>query len=242
MESVYGVLEEITKKKVLIATPAYDRKVDVPYMMSILDTVRILEVEGYEVHVQIPMQGALLVHARNQILQRFMDLECDYALLVDSDLGWDPQAVLRLIAADKEFSGGVYPARDGKGYKFHAHTEEDGRVIRCPETGLLKMEAIPAGFMLIKRSVVEKMQQKFPELRYEPKNSTPMDADILSVSSGYCLFNTEVADGRFWGEDFVFCRRARECGIDIWVDPTIFFNHNGIEGTLLDALTRDKPN
>lgn len=235
MERIYGVREEQKKKKVLISTPAYDRKVDVAYMLSIIDTVRLLEIEGFEVHVQMPMQGALLVHTRNEILQRFMDLECDYALLVDSDLGWDPEAVMRLIIADKEISGGVYPARDGKGYKFGACTEDDGKIIRCPETQLLKMNFIPAGFMLVKRSAIEKMQQQFPELYYEPKNINS------SFSRGYCLFNTEVWNGEFWGEDYVFCQRARDSGVDIWVDPLIEFNHAGIEGKMMDVLTTDKP-
>jgi glycosyltransferase involved in cell wall biosynthesis len=235
MERVYGVREQVKKKSILISTPAYDKKVGVPYMLSILDTVRFLEAEGFEVHVQLPIDGALLVHTRNEILQRFMDLECDYALLVDSDIGWDPDAVMRLIIADKEISGGVYPARDGRGYKFIASTEEDGKIIRCPETQLLKMQYIPAGFMLLKRSAIEKMQQKFPELYYEPKSPQSI------FSKGYCLFNTEVFDGEFWGEDYVFCRRAHEAEIDIWVDPLIEFNHSGISGKMMDVLTTTKP-
>lgn len=235
MERIYGVREEIKKKKILISTPAYDQKVNVAYMLSILDTVRLLEIEGFEVHVQLPTQGALLVRSRNEILQRFMELECDYALLVDSDLGWDPDAVTRLIIADKEISGGVYPARDGKGYKFEAQTEEDGKIIRCPETQLLKMKYIPAGFMLIKRSAIEKMQNKYPELYYKPKNQ------FSEASEGYCLFNTEVWEGEFWGEDYVFCRRAKDAGIDIWVDPLIEFNHNNIIGKMMDVLTTNKP-
>lgn len=235
MERVYGVREEVKKKKVFISTPAYDRKVDVIYMLSILDTVRLLEMEGFEVHVQLPTQCALLVRSRNDILERFIELDCDYALLVDNDLGWDPEAVLRLIIADKEISGGVYPARDGKGYKFEAYTEEDGKLIRCPETQLLKMKYIPAGFMLIKKSAIKTMREKYPELYYEPKNM------YSEMSKGYCLFNTEVFEGQFWGEDYVFCRRARDAGIDIWVDPLIAFNHDGIEGKMMDILTRDKP-
>lgn len=232
MERVYGVLEEVTKKKILISTPAYDRKVDVPYMLSILDTTRLLEAEGYEVHIQIPMQGSLLVHSRNKILQRFIELECDYALLVDSDLGWEPESVLRLIAADKEISGGVYPARDGRGFKFKPSVEEDGRIFRCPETQLLKVEAIPAGFLLLKRSAILTMREKYPELRYISSDTN---------SEEYCLFNTEVYDEKFWGEDYIFCRNARNAGLDIWIDPTILFNHSGIEGRLLDILTTEKP-
>jgi hypothetical protein len=34
----------------------------------------------------------------------------------------------------------------------------------------------------------------------------------------------------------VFCRRARQAGIDIWVDPFIQFNHNGKIGMLFEYM------
>jgi hypothetical protein len=219
--------------KVFIATPAYDGKVHVQYAMSLLDTFHLLLANKYHPMVRVPTCGSLLVADRNRLIQMFWESGCDYMLCVDSDLGWSPFSVLNLLNSGKEFCGGVYPSRDGKGFTFRPETLEDGRIVVCPETKLLKMQYIPAGFMLIKRTVIERMREKFPHLYYSPKD--PRN----KAESAYCLFDTEVWEGEFWGEDYVFCRRAREAGAEIWVDPTIEFNHAGVHGALIQALTTD---
>ena len=62
---------------------------------------------------------------------------------------------------------------------------------------------------------------------------------VANPDPGYCFFDTQVYEGEFWGEDFVFCRRAREAGIEIWVDPLIQFDHAGTLGMLIQALSQD---
>lgn len=83
-------------------------------------------------------------------------------------------------------------------------------------------------------SVIEKLMKKFPELYFEPKHES------MKKENGWLFFNTELWEGEFWGEDYVFCRKAREAGVDIWVDPLIPFDHAGVKGRLLDALS-NKP-
>jgi hypothetical protein len=229
--------EEQKRPRFFISTPAYEGKVHVQYAMSLLDTSEILRMLGYEVIVRVPVGSSLLVADRNRILQMFWESEADYLLCVDSDLGWDPIFIPKLldhlVKDDVEFVGGVYPSRDGKSFNFRPMTEEDGRIIVDKKTQLLKMNHIPAGFMMMKRSVIQKLHEKYPELYYTPKD--PRNGS----ESAFCLFNTEVWDGEFWGEDYVFCRRVREAGIDIWVDPMIGFNHAGVTGSLMEALTTD---
>lgn len=220
-------------KKLFIGTPAYDGKVHVQYAMSLLDTDKLLSAAGYEVTIRLPVGGSLLVANRNRLLQMFWESDAEYMLAVDSDLGWDPRVVLRLIDMGKEFSAGVYPSRDNLGFTFRPCLEPDQRIAMCEETKLLKMEYIPAGFMLIHRSAVAKMREKFPELYYQSRDPKDMS------DHGYCFFDTEVREEQFWGEDYVFCRRAREAGVDIWVDPTIEFDHAGIKGALIQVLTTD---
>ena len=133
----------------------------------------------------------------------------------------------------KEFVAGVYPSRDGKGFNFRPFQEPDGRITMCEKTNLLKMEYIPAGFMLFTRDVVKKLREGNPQRYYSPKDPRS------DTESAYCLFDTEVWEGEFWGEDYVFCRRVGEVGVDIWVDPLIEFNHAGVVGSLIQALTTD---
>lgn len=222
------------KKKLMIATPAYSGKVDIPYALSFANTFLACAMNGIEVQPLITASGSLLVAERNRIIQAFWESDCTHILCIDSDLGWPPQAVLAMLDADKDFVAGVYPARGDKNtFLFRPVTEEpSGRIVN--EKHLLKMNYIPAGFMLLNRECIRKMRNHFPELYYEPKNKY-----VGNPLPGFCLFDTEVHEGEFWGEDFVFCRRAREAGVDIWVDPLIQFDHAGTLGMLIETLTTD---
>jgi len=218
--------------KVMIATPAYDGKVHVPYATSLAETTFLLLKNNIQVHYNITTSGSLLVAERNRILQMFMDSDCTHLLCIDSDLGWPANCVPSLLLSDKEFVAGVYPSRGEKSFTFRPSVKEDDSIIT--EGNLLKMEYIPAGFMLLKRSVIEKIRAKFPELYYEPKHET------MKHAKGWLFFNTEIWNGEFWGEDYTFCRKAREAGCDIWVDPMIEFDHAGQRGALMSALTDKK--
>lgn len=220
-------------RKLLIATPAYSGKVDIPYALSYANTYHFLTLNNIKVEPLIVASGSLLVAERNRILQYFWNSDCTHLLCVDSDLGWPPQAVLAMLNSNKDFIGGVYPARNQKDiFLFRPFTEPSGRIVN--DKHLLKMNYIPAGFIMISRDCLSKMREFHKELYYEPKQQY-----VGNPEPGYCLFDTEVWDGEFWGEDYVFCRRAREAGIEIWVDPYIQFDHAGTLGMLIDALTTD---
>lgn len=221
------------KKKVFIATPAYSGKVHIQYALSYADTVATLMKHGIEVTPRITASGSLLVAERNRLVQAFWESDCTHMLCIDGDLGWPAQAVLAMLEADKEFVAGVYPARGHEHTFLFRPVKEPNSERIVTEKHLLKMQYIPAGFMLISRSCIQKMRDKHSDLFYEPKD--PRN----NPEPGYCFFNTEVYEGEFWGEDFVFCRKAREAGVEIWVDPLIQFDHDGTIGMLMEALTTD---
>lgn len=226
------------RKKIFVATPAYDGKVHVHYATMLLDLQKILEMNGYEVDIRLPVGGSLLVADRNRIIQMFWETGAEYLMCIDSDIAFNPHYILKFIQemekTNKDFIGGVYPSRDGMGFNFRPSLEEDEKIVQCKETGLLKMEYIPAGCMFMSRNLIGKMREHYPELYYSPKDNRSKS------ESAFCFFDTEVWEGEFWGEDYVFCRRVRDAGFDIWVDPTIQFNHAGIQGSLMDALTNKK--
>lgn len=220
--------------KLMVATPAYSGKVHVPYATSLSETTLLLMTNGVRVGYNINPSGSLLIAERNRILRQFMESDCTHCLLVDGDLGWPAQAVLAMLNKNVEMVCGVYPARGENVFNFRAVHDENGAIVTDKEKGLLKMNYIPAGFMLIARSVMEKLIAKFPETYYEPK------AQELKFANGWLLFNCETFEGEFWGEDYTFCRKCRQAGVDIWVDPLIQFNHAGTIGVLMSVLT-DKP-
>lgn len=217
---------------IMIATPAFNGLVNIQYALSLSYTMGMLQQQNIKVSPLVVPSGSLLVAERNRLLEAFWNSGATHILCIDSDLGWPPQAILAMLEQNKEFVAGVYPAR-GKtnSFTFRPALNEIGAIVQ--EKHLLKMEYIPAGFMLITREAIGKMRDKFPETFYKPKD------ERSDAESAYCLFNTEVLDGEFWGEDYVFCRRARQAGIDIWVDPLIQFDHAGTIGMLLECLSQN---
>jgi len=219
--------------KIMLVTPAYDGQVHVQYAVALSETVLALSKEGVGLVSQINTSGSLLCAERNRLLEAFIKSDCTHVLCVDSDLGWPAQAVVEMLKKDVDFVGGVYPSRKDNVFTFRPVADSEGG-IKVSDKGLIEMKHIPAGFMLIKRKAIQKMRDFFPELYFEPKHETTKHLN------GYCLFQTELRNGEFWGEDYVFCRLAREAGITIWVDPLIEFDHAGVRGSLIQVLTSDK--
>jgi hypothetical protein len=213
-----------------IATPAYSGQVTAAYAVSLAETYSLLRQQDMTVTSEILCGGSLLVKDRNTLLEQFWQGTATHLLCIDADLGWPAQAVAAMLGHGRDVVCGIYPARgDAKVYTFRPKLNPDGSILR--DGPLLGMEYVPAGFMLLTRHALATMRACHPGLRYAPKVPSG------EAAPGYCLFNTEVWEGEFWGEDYVFCRRARASGLDIWCDPLIQFNHAGTVGCIMQALT-----
>jgi len=222
--------------KIFIATPAFDGKVNVQYACSLCDTRLCMAANNIDMIVRIHTSGSLLVRERNDLVKAFLETDATHMMCIDSDIGWNPTDLKKLLDYNEDFVAALYPARGpDKCFLFRGIYEDENKKMSVSEKRLIQMEYIPAGFMLLKRCVLEKMIAHFPELYYEPKDES------LKHTKGHYLFATELYDGEFWGEDYVFCRRARQAGFKIWIDPTISLDHNGTIGAFIEVLTPNKP-
>jgi hypothetical protein len=222
--------------KVFIATPAFDGKVNVNYACSLCDTRLYLAANAIESVVRIHTAGSLLVRERNDLVKVFLETDCTHMMCIDSDIGWNPLDIKKLLDYNEDFVASLYPARGERVFLFRGVYEGENKRMVISEKKLLEMQYIPAGFMLLKRCVLEKMIDFFPQLYYEPKEES------LKHTKGYCLFDTEIWDGEFWGEDYVFCRRARQSGFRIWIDPLITLDHAGTAGAFIETLKTEGSN
>jgi hypothetical protein len=98
-----------------------------------------------------------------------------------------------------------------------------GKVIGKNEA-LVEAEYLPTGFMRIKRGVIEKMQEGYPELKY----THSVVETVAAPRSGYDFFNMGNQEGKQWlTEDYAFCHRWKKLGGRLWVYPNIRFEHIG---------------
>lgn len=220
----------VKKTHIFIATPSYSGQVDARYTTSVLNTSLILESNGIPAELYIDCGGTLIVSSRNRILENFWKSEATHILCIDGDLGWDPRDVLRMVKADQEFVAGVYPCRKGAGYIFRPKMNENGSI--AASNGLFEAYGVAAGFMLISREAIGKMREKHKDRIYKDIKSDGTTSEM------YALFNTELRDGSFWGEDFFFCMLATEAGVTIRVMPDITFDHGGVIGCLTDVIKK----
>ena len=86
--------------------------------------------------------------------------------------------------------------------------------------GLGELQGVGLGFVLVKREVFERLIAAYPERWIEDEQL-------------YDLFPTGAVGGRYEGEDIGFCRLWRDCGGDVWVDPSVRLQHVG--STIFDG-------
>jgi hypothetical protein len=96
------------------------------------------------------------------------------------------------------------------------------------EKGIVPLQHLGTGFMLIKRSVIEKMMDAFPNLKYDD------DINVLTPEENkflYALFDCEIHQlgpkKHYLSEDYMFCKRWTDIGGGVFADITISLTHTG---------------
>ncbi len=228
-------------RKILIATPCFGGLVTNHYLMSLLGMTRLLAGEGIQYDVTT-VTDSLVSRARNHIASAFLrEASFTHLFFIDADLGFDPAAILRYLAFEKDLVCGVYPLKrldiaalravpevadpvaEAASYVYSSSISiHDGN---RPEQGFLRADYAATGFMLIARRVVERMAAAYHELRYGGDHS--LWSGSARKEAGYAFFDTMIADGESLPEDYSFCKRWRAIGGEIWIDLDSRLSHVG---------------
>jgi hypothetical protein len=209
--------------KVIFAIPALTGALQMECAQSLMHVQRILDLKGIPHDLFSICDCACISRARNNLVADFMaDKEATDFFFIDSDVGFDAKAVVELLERPDHVIAGIYPLKqDLAEFPIELKTE-DGRLLG--RDGLVEALFLPAGFMRIKREVFEILAKHYPELKYE-KNF--MGLKNGPTKEAYNFFGTGVFEGRFYPEDYFFCRLWREIGGQLWVYPDINFHHIG---------------
>jgi hypothetical protein len=216
---------------IYIATPAYDGKVQTDYAMSLAETCQLATYMGVRVTVCIMRNNIFIDHARNHFARLFLESDATHLFYIDSDLKWEPRAVVGLAKAGFPICAGVYPKRQEP-------EEYPARYAINPETdGIWTMDEwvlcsrVPTGFLCIERKIVQEMWDAAKP--YHNANEPPVRQ----------LFKTYINDkDTLVGEDFYFCEEyCKRYEQLIPVHPDFDFVHGErFEGNFhkyLNALT-----
>ena len=156
---------------IFLATPAY-APIIFPFYDAMKATCGWLHQNGVPYALATSPGDSLVTRARNSLVAAFMASSCSHLLFIDADMSWEPIAVTRLLAVDKDMVCGVYPKKQlPLEFVFNVQPGPDGGVEREPETGLIEISHAPTGFLVIRRAVLERMMAAYPELAYRERDA-----------------------------------------------------------------------
>lgn len=209
-------------RHVIFATPALTHWVSLEHHDSMIRTEWLMAKADISTgHVQ---QGGdpYLSKVRSKLATDFLrdHPTATDLFFIDDDVGWPAEKVLEFLERPEDILAGVYPKKSEK-LDFPVELMFDTDKGELEERdGLVRAIGVPTGFLRIRRHVIEKMALASKEF---------MEPDVHGVQRTYkAIFEMGIAeDGRWWGEDYAWSRRATSMGFEIWVDPGITFSHRG---------------
>jgi hypothetical protein len=163
---------------------------------------------------------SIITMARNALVHEFLKTDCTELLFIDADVIVTADDILRLMAQSSgmDITAGAYPRR-AKDAKFFADVYYDDNDDLEFQGSLMRLKRAPTGFMLIQRHVIEQLIAAHPEWMYEKQPGEQMAA----------VFDFAIKDGKYVGEDYLFCDRATQMGFTVYIDVDISLPHVGQE-------------
>lgn len=228
---------KIKRKNIVVAIPAYTGLVHCGTMRSVLYDVMALVNAGHQLRVVEEIGNADIARCRSMIVAKFLaQPEATHLVMIDSDVCWEHGGLGRLVDAGVDFVAGAYPMRVGDGTQFHMRMLPREVHTADPKTGLVEVEAVPAGFMCLSRTMLERMVKAYEASKFSFRE--------CPGGVAYDLFDAyweTDSDGlrHKYGEDYSFCKRWRDIGGQVWVDPSISMGHLGTKiwkGRLSDCF------
>lgn len=210
---------------VVIATPCHSGKVSIEYYNSVLGSLVDLGHNKIPWRVICTVGDSLIARTRNLLVAMFMeDKSATHLMFIDDDMKFPEWSIRRLLWVDKPVVCAAYKTRKPGSdiYTISFLEGADKQIEQDPRSGVLRIKQGATGFMMIKRDVIEQLIAAHPELKFEVEKSYDQFNEW-----NYNLFEIGLRDGKYWGEDFSFCRYWRELGGSIWLDPSFTPGHVG---------------
>jgi GT2 family glycosyltransferase len=241
------------KAFLFVATPCHGGVVEIRHLNAVLELQAACAAKGIGFHLEHLEDDRVIARARARLAARYLaHPEATHLLFVDADIAFAPENAFRLLEADKDLVGGVYPLKHIDWTRVRAAAEAkapdlqaaalnyvirflpDPRgAVEVTDDGFARVGYVGTGFMLIRREALERVAAAHPELtaELEAEGRTAMVFEPM----------IEAETGEYLSEDYAFCRRFRDLGGEIWADVAARLVHAGphaFAGSLVEAMRK----
>jgi glycosyltransferase involved in cell wall biosynthesis len=215
-------------KKVLVATPTYDGKLDAWYVDSLVNTI----IEGSQKEIIFKpvflSYDALVQRARNDLIAAAVEFDFDDILWIDADMQWDPEWAIRLVEREEDVVGGTVIKKSITEESYNVRITKENLDLK--ENGLIEVESVGTGFLKMSKKAYKYLWDNSPSyISYEKERRL--------------VFNVALENEQLVSEDYYVCKKLKEGGFKVYIDPTITCPHIGslkYVGNFEDYLKRIK--
>ena len=259
-------IEDLRKRKLFLATPMYGGQCAGMYTRSIADLAAICAKYQIPLQLYFLFNESLITRARNYCADEFLRSDATHMIFLDSDIGFNPQDVIALLALqddDSEFDviGAPYPKKCISWEKVKQAVDkgiadEDPNVLEkyvgdyvfnpkgdqkeIPLGNPVEVREIGTGFMMIRRKTFEKYRDTFPQLHYKPDHIRTEAFDGSREIMAYFDCIIDPSSKRYLSEDYMFCYNVQKAGMKVWFCPWMQTQHVGMYvfgGSLADLAS-----
>ena len=198
-------------KKILIATPCLDQKVDAYYVHSLCESIKLGLKHNFDIRVVFLANESILPMARNELFNLAYHDDYDAMVFIDDDQSWEAACLIEVLQMEQDVI--TVPVVNKGDVKIEFNVTAD--VTRPSEpNGLVPCLKTGTGFVKLNRCVVTDLWNSNTALAFRGK-----------TLKNICEYSA--VNGEFVGEDIGLSVKIRELGYDIWIYPNHTVSHIG---------------
>lgn len=263
-------IDVLKQRRLFLAVPMYGGQCTGMFARSVADLSSICVQYGIQLQLYFLFNESLITRARNYCCDEFMRSNATHLMFIDSDIGFNPNDVIALLAIADDASpydviGGPYPKKCISWEKIKLAVDKGvaddnpnnlekyvGDYVFNPKSGQsqipigepVEVSEIGTGFMMIRRRTFEKYQEAFPELMYKPDHVRTEHFDGSREIMAFFDCIIDPVSKRYLSEDYMFCYNVQKMGGQVWFCPWMQLQHVGtyiFGGSLADLASIGAP-
>lgn len=215
-------------KKILIATPCLNQQVNAYFVHSLSESIRLGFKHDLDIRCVFLANESILPMARNELFNLAYYEKYDSMVFIDDDEYWDEKILIDTLLSKKDVISLPVVNKNDKKIEFNIWLDENYK--QDDQDGYIKIDKCGTGFLKLSRKVVVDLWESNVELSFRNKQL-----------KNICEYIYE--NGIFVGEDVTLCKKIKELGYDIWLNPQHTVSHIGnkmYRGNFSDLLKQNK--
>lgn len=169
MEITQSQVEFLRKQHVQIALPCYGGMMFESVATSLIKFAIYSQKIGMPFSLDTMANESLIHRGRCHLVAKFLENSiATHLLFIDSDIGFAPEDIFKLLLHDKDIVGGLYGKKslpiDFVVNVSPEDVDEKGQIKMVD--GLIPVSRLGTGFMMIKRNVFEKHMAAYPNTKF----------------------------------------------------------------------------